>query len=252
MPGPGDHGVSTPLGSLPRLFRAKEADFACNRRFLVADAASVACWRARFGEFGASLVVGVSWRGGTDIVNKRQRTLALEDWLPLLRLPGVALVDLQYGAHDEELNAVLAAHGVAPHHFPEVDPLRDLDGFAAQVAALDLVVSICNTTVHVSGGLGVPTLLLAPRAPNWRWLLGRPDCLWFPSVRLIRQGKDEPWSAVLERAAEEVSRLLPSHSSPTSRQFLPAISVQDAAHSARSVVKPAAGERRRVPQSRMP
>src|SRR5262249_34676028 len=160
---------------------------------------------------GPGLKVGISWRGGKDMVNRRQRTSRLEDWAALLRLPDMVAIDLQYGDHEGELRELHAQGDVALHRFADLDPVADFDGFVAQVAALDLVVSACNTTIHVAGGLGVPTLLMAPSAPSWRWLLGRSDCLWYPSVSLLRQARGEPWASALARAATEVARWMAEH-----------------------------------------
>jgi len=71
--------------------------------------------------------------------------------------------------------------------------------FAAQVAAMDLIVSISNTTVHVAGALGVPAWVLLPNAPMWRWMIDRDDTPWYPLVRLFRQNKRGDWPGVMEK-----------------------------------------------------
>ncbi|MGD9536941.1 MAG: tetratricopeptide repeat protein [Alphaproteobacteria bacterium] len=222
MPNGRDDGVAILLGSLPRLFRSRPDAFPAPRAFLTPDEAAVRHWRSRFATLGGALRVGISWRGGKGRVNRRQRTMALEAWLPLLALPGLVAVDLQYGSSADEAESLRQAHGIVLHRFhDEVDPLTDIDGLTAQAAALDLVVSVCNTTVHMSGAVGVPTLALAPHTPSWRWQLDRSDCLWYPGVTLIRQGAAEPWGAVLERVAGQVSHAMARGSFVTGRQFLP-------------------------------
>ena len=241
LPTPTDTGVALPIGSLPRLLRPAEADFVRHRPFLAPDPAAVERWRKRFRLLGAELVVGISWRGGKDPVNRRQRTTRLEDWLPVLQLPGVVTVDLQYGDHADELRDLAAHSNATPQRYPELDPIADFDGFVAQVAALDLVVSVCNTTIHVAGGLGVPTLLIAPSAPSWRWLTERTECLWYPSVSLIRQARHEPWPGVLGRAADAVARRLNQSTQSTDGQFLPGINGTETAENADMTVNPLAG-----------
>jgi ADP-heptose:LPS heptosyltransferase len=80
-----------------------------------------------------------------------------------------------------------------------VDQLSDLDTFAAQIAAMDLVITIDNSTAHLAGALGVPVWALLPFAPDWRWLLDREDCLWYPTMRLFRQMEPGNWQSVVER-----------------------------------------------------
>ena len=92
-----------------------------------------------------------------------------------------------------------AETGVSVIRDKEIDSLKDLDGFAAQVAAMDLIVSISNTTVHVAGALGVPAWVLLPNAPMWRWMIDRDDTPWYPLVRLFRQNKRGDWPGVMEK-----------------------------------------------------
>ena len=79
----------------------------------------------------------------------------------------------------------------------EIDSLQNLDDFAAQVSALDLiVVSTSNTTVHMVGALGKQVWTLLPYIPDWHWMLKREDTLWYSSMRLFRQREAGDWSGV--------------------------------------------------------
>ena len=71
--------------------------------------------------------------------------------------------------------------------------------FAAQIAAMDLVITIDNSTAHLAGALGIPVWVLLPFAPDWRWLLDREDCPWYPAMRLFRQPEPGDWQSVVER-----------------------------------------------------
>ena len=48
---------------------------------------------------------------------------------------------------------------------------------------------------------------LLPFNPDWRWMLGRDDSPWYPSMRLFRQEKRSHWEGVIERVAAELARL---------------------------------------------
>ena len=109
------------------------------------------------------------------------------------------VVDLQYGDSDMDRAQFEAETGVSVIRDKEIDSLKDLDGFAAQVAAMDLIVSISNTTVHVAGALGVPAWVLLPNAPMWRWMIDRDDTPWYPLVWLFRQNKRGDWPGVMEK-----------------------------------------------------
>jgi ADP-heptose:LPS heptosyltransferase len=77
-----------------------------------------------------------------------------------------------------------------------VDQLVSIDAFAAQIAALDLVITIDNSTAHLAGALGIPTWVLLPFAADWRWFERREDSPWYPTVRLFRQPKRDDWHSV--------------------------------------------------------
>lgn len=175
-------------------------------RFLVPDEAKRRVWRERFRGLSGRLTVGVSWRGGSNAELRRQRSVPLETWRTVLTLPEVNFVTLQYGGCLDERRQVEQAIGVTLHDWDDADPWNDLDGFAAQLAALDLVISVDNSTVHFAGGLGVPCWTLLPFVPDWRWMLDRTDSPWYASLRLFRQPRPGDWASVLENVCRELRK----------------------------------------------
>lgn len=141
-------------------------------------------------------LVGLAWRSA-NMDYGAQKSLQLADLVPLLRKPA-CWIDLQYGDTAAERDALPA--DAALWHDPAVDPLRDADAAAAQIAALDLVITVSNTTAHLAGALGRPTWLLLP-APGygllWYWFLDRPDSLFYPSIRCFRQARAGDWGPAL-------------------------------------------------------
>ncbi|HWC89514.1 MAG TPA: tetratricopeptide repeat protein, partial [Pirellulales bacterium] len=193
-----------PAGSVPLYFRRRAADFPRRTQFLYADPQGVQTWRERLAQLPGRLRVGISWRAGGQPAEHRKRSTNLATWQPLLSVPGVDWVNLQYGDTSEERAWAQAQLGVTIHDWPEGDPLIDLDGFAARLTALDLVISVGNATIHLAGALGVPAWAILPRTPNWRWGLAGEQSIWYSSVRLVRQQVAGSWQPVFDRLATEL------------------------------------------------
>lgn len=184
-------------GSLGRWLRPDEASFPKRSSFLVADTEKAESLRQRYRGDGDDLLVGISWSSANRDMGD-EKSLAIMELAPLARISGIRLVDLQYGDSDRDRGQFEAETGVLVIRDKEIDSLVDLDGFAAQVAAMDLVVSISNTTVHMAGALGVPVWVLLPNAPMWRWLADRDNSPWYSSVRLFRQTERGQWAGVID------------------------------------------------------
>ena len=144
------------------------------------------------------MLVGISWQSAG--INQRRvllKSTILGDWTSILSQQGCYFVNLQYGDVKEELEQFQQQRGLMIYQDEEIDSLQNLDDFAAQVSALDLiVVSTSNTTVHMAGALGKQVWTLLPYIPDWHWMLKREDTLWYPSMRLFRQRKAGDWSGV--------------------------------------------------------
>ena len=196
-----------PLGSIGRYLRAQWADFPKNRTgYLQADPGRADMLRKRLAADGRR-VVGISWISKV----KRQgahKSARLLDFEPLLKIPGVRFVDLQYGDTREELREVAAATGIQVERVEDIDNFRDIDGLTALIGACDAVVSVSNTTVHIAAGLGKPVYILLPYSQGtlWYWHVKRGDCPWYPSAKLFRQTRIGDWSGPISEVAAELKR----------------------------------------------
>lgn len=200
-----------PLGSLPRYCRNSLSEFAVSGPWLIPSPAGVARWHSRYDLLGSGLKVGIAWRGGVKVQRSRVRSTTLFQWKELFSIPGLNLVNLQYGDCVAEIEELQRESGVRIHGWQDADQLRDLDDFAAQVAALDLVISIDNSTAHMAGALGRPVWCLLPYVPNWRWMLERDDSPWYPTMQLFRQEKPDDWEAVFRAVARQLRLQLGHH-----------------------------------------
>ncbi|MBX3651687.1 MAG: tetratricopeptide repeat protein [Burkholderiales bacterium] len=190
-------------GSLPRHFRNGLQEFPAHSGYLKPDPQRVGHWRQRLAALGTGLKVGISWRGGVAVTRRGRRSLDLTQLLPVLSVPGVHWINLQYGDRDADIAEFSAAQGIAITDWPEAID-RDYDETAALVSALDLVISVCTSVVHLTGALGRPAWVMTPRIPEWRYGLGRDTMPWYPSVRLFRQPGRGEWQPVIAEIRERL------------------------------------------------
>jgi hypothetical protein len=122
----------------------------------------------------------------------------------------VKLISLQKGPGSEQLRELGGRFDVMDLA-DELDASGPFLDTAAVMANLDVVVSIDSALAHLAGAMGAPAWLALAFTPDWRWLLGRDDSPWYPTLRLFRQDAPGAWAGVFERIAAELGKLKPSH-----------------------------------------
>lgn len=182
-----------PSGSLPGLYRRSLNEFAGTSSYLVADVEVVKQFRDKYPNDRP--LVGIAWHTN-NAKSGRKRSIDLNLFAPLFERTNAQCISLQYGDFDR-LKAQIAGKPILLDR--SVNQLIDIDRFAAQVRAMDLVITIDNSTAHLGGALGVTTWVLLPYAPDWRWGIKGDKSLWYPSVRLFRQEHDGDWESVIGR-----------------------------------------------------
>src|SRR5262249_57203556 len=93
--------------------------------------------------------------------------------------------------------------------FPIVDLSSQLSDFAdtaAVIDQMDLIITIDTSVAHLAGALGKPTWVLLMHQPDWRWLLGRNDSPWYPTMRLFRQPARGDWTTPIEQIVKELQQ----------------------------------------------
>jgi len=74
------------------------------------------------------------------------------------------------------------------------------------IANLDLIISSDTAVAHLAGAMGKPVWVMLPFTPDWRWLLEREDCPWYPTMRLYRQKRAGDWGEVIQRLGRDLSK----------------------------------------------
>jgi ADP-heptose:LPS heptosyltransferase len=81
---------------------------------------------------------------------------------------------------------------------------KDMVATAALIAGLDLLVTVDTMVAHLAGALGTPAWLLLKQDADWRWLRGRADSPWYPSMRLYRQTVAGDWLGVVAAVQQDL------------------------------------------------
>lgn len=206
--------VQIGLGELGRWLRPTLADFPQPRAYLKPDEQRVADLRRRYRAHGKTLVVGIMWRS-SNLRLGNFKSIGLADWEPVLQQRDILFVDLQYGDTAEERRLIQSALGVEILHDDEIDALKDIDGFAAQAAAVDLVIGASNSGQHIAAATGRPCWIILPGGLGrlWYWFTGRTDSPWYPHVRLFRQpvGHNENWADTMMQVGIALGERLREH-----------------------------------------
>lgn len=191
-----------PIADLPRHFRNEVDEFPSHTGYLIADQNRVDFWNEKLSQVSSKPVVGISWRGGLQITRQSERTLSLQQLKAILSNQQIQFVNLQYGDVCDELNSFTSQSGLTILNYPEA--IKDLDEFSALISALDLVITVCNTTVHYTGALGKPGWVLAPYIPEWRYGINTDTMRWYPSIKMFRQHAASNWTHVLKSVEKEL------------------------------------------------
>lgn len=198
------------IGSLPQFFRPDLASFS-GTPYLKPAVEQEATFLARLHALGPKPKIGISWVGGHKRTRIEVRSTTLEAFLPILRLNNKAdFISLQYTDCQVELDAFEKKHGIKIHHWPEAVASNNYADTAALVANLDLVITVCTSLVHLAGSMGVPTWVLTPSRPAWRYRLDLDYMPWYgKTVTLFRQAPDTfDWAPVIDEVVERLNDML--------------------------------------------
>ena len=200
-----------PIGSLCKMINPYEHRDSIKKIKLVADESQRSKMLKSYKSNGLKRpIIGISWQGGgrPDRVNiKSIKLSAIMQYLNS-NVKGVEWLSLQYGDDEPHLKKLKDNFDINVIHDSDVEPLRDMDTWLSQVSCCDAVITIANTTVHGSAGLGIPTFVLLSEKSDWRWIRqdGYDLSYWYESITVGEQSKNGDWGQALEDAVRWVRR----------------------------------------------
>lgn len=198
------YDAKLPIGSLARLYwRNTPPD---GLPYLKPDPARVAYYRHRLQQTGPRPWVGLAWFGGLKQTRVEERTIPLEEFAGIMK--DYTCVSVQYDNTVPVLDEVRKQCGLAK--FDDGSVGGNLADQAALMAALDVVVTVMQTAVHVAGGVGTRCLALIPPQPTYQFGRDGDTLPFYRSVRLIRRESKEEWGSVIARAHRAIETETPT------------------------------------------
>jgi hypothetical protein len=195
-----DFDVHCPILTLPMLFKTSMQSIPASVPYIHSDPARKSRWTERLSAGKKRLKVGIAWSGNPDHKNDRNRSISFAMLRPIAEMPQVSLYSLQKGIVSSEIEAQIQEAGMIDY----TGDIGDFADTAALIDNLDLIISVDTSVAHLAGALGKNVWVLLPYAPDWRWLLGRNDSPWYPTMRLYRQSLPGDWEGVVKEVFKDI------------------------------------------------
>lgn len=195
--------LTCPMWSTAQYLRCHWSDFPAHAGYLKPDPDKVNTFREKYTRLAeGKRMIGFSWASGAK--GGHFKTPPLDQWTPLFNRDDICFMSLQHAPDTADIEHFSSLGRADFHVDPEVNSAEDLESMAAQVAALSGVISISNSTAHMSGAIGVPTACVIPEGHGgfWFWHRHRSDSPWYPSMRLCRQSESGEWGSAIDKAAD--------------------------------------------------
>jgi tetratricopeptide (TPR) repeat protein len=212
----GDRGQPDPydwdavLLSLPRLLKTRLQTIPARVPYLRPPQEAALRWQTRLAQM-PGLKIGIVWAGNPEHVNDSRRSLDLSLLAPLFAVSGTSFASLQVGPHSADLRRFKDVRPAINDVSPDLNEFADSAG---AVAALDMVITVDTSVAHLAGGLGKPAWVLLPWVTDWRWMIGREDCPWYPTMRMFRQRRGQDWAEIIARIAEQLRAVVGGETAP--------------------------------------
>lgn len=191
-----------PLLSLPLAFGTTLENIPSEIPYLHPDPLRMDYWKAKIAALNlprATRKIGVVWKTGSQMADTAERSLALQQLSPLLNLPRSAWFSLQKEPDPDKAQWISSGKLI-----DWTDELTNFDETAALATNLDLIISIDTSVAHLAGALGKPVWLFNRHSSEWRWMHGREDSPWYPTMQIFTQKTASDWGEVVSHMAAKL------------------------------------------------
>ena len=198
-----DFDFHLPMGSLYKHFLQEITKNTKPDAYLVPDPVRVTFWKERLNSLGKGPYVGIAWKSSVVSPYRLEHYPPISEWSPILSIPDVTFINLQYKDFADDLAKVKDDLGVTVHNFEDLDQYNNVDDVMALCAALDIAVTTKVTPMILSSAVGTPTKIANLRQSIWNNILFNPVS---SSVEMFERNIWEPWDNVFRLIAEDISK----------------------------------------------
>jgi len=188
-----------PIGDLPGFFIKDNNDLKKqSQKYILSDPEQKYKLKTNF-DSKNQLICGISWKSINDNIGKN-KSLTLEDLKPILSIPNITFIDLQYTDTKIERAELYSKYGLTINKISFIDNLNDLNGLSSLIDFCDFVVTISNSNAHISGALDKDTFLMLPKGKGniWYWKSEKQKSIWYPSIQIIEQEVAGSWDRTVK------------------------------------------------------
>lgn len=188
----------SPLLTLPLIFKTTLDSIPPVNPIITPSKKSLEKWGKTLVNLPKKINIGFACSGNPGHIHDRNRSMPLSNFLPLLNIANLNLIQMGVRPGDEEC---LREH-------PEIqyfgDQFEDFEDTAALISSMDLIISVDTSLVHLAGTMGKKVFLLLPFSPEWRWMTDGEKSPWYPSARIYRQTEMGAWGPLIQQIEDHL------------------------------------------------
>lgn len=193
-----------PFVSLALAFATRVKSIPADIPYLLSDADLVEALGSKLDSSNGKLKIGIAWTAPPTEKRDTSRSISPAQLEPLN-----SVNDVEYYALQNRPTPPLGAS--PPDGLRLIDPpveWTDYADIAALISYMDLVICVDSAVAHVAGAMGKTVWLMLSTRPDWRWLPGREDNPWYPTMRIFRQKSPGDWAEVVGRVQEALGEFV--------------------------------------------
>ena len=152
------------------------------------------------------LNVGLSW-STLNALEHDKKDVPLDKFSKLFKKENINFINLQFGDVKKEISSFEEKNKVKFYEYKNLNITKEIDKLMSLINKLDLVITIQNSTAHISLSIGKKTfVLLSYKPPRFYWYGPNAEkSYWYPEATLYRQkNASHDWIEILNKVSKDL------------------------------------------------